>query len=66
MWNFFKYLGRILTDDGKCTCEIKSGFAMAKAAFIKKMALFRRINCINTTSGICHSLWMKCKLYYAR
>ena len=37
---FFKYLGSILTNDGKCTCEIKSRIALAKAAFIKKRALF--------------------------
>ena len=36
----FKYLGSILTNDGKCTCEIKSRIAMAKAAFNKKRALF--------------------------
>jgi hypothetical protein len=35
----FKYLGRMLTNEGKCTCEIKSGIAMAKAAFNKKRAL---------------------------
>ena len=32
----FKYLGSMLTDDGRCTCEIKSMIAMAKAAFNKK------------------------------
>ena len=32
----FKYLGSMLTDDGICTCEIKSRIAMAKAAFNKK------------------------------
>ena len=32
----FKYLGSMLTDDGKCTCEIKSRITMAKAAFNKK------------------------------
>jgi len=37
---FFKYLGRILTKDGRCTCEIKCRIAMAKAAFNKKRALF--------------------------
>ena len=36
----FKYLGSILTNDGRCTCEIKSRIAMAKAAFNKKKALF--------------------------
>jgi hypothetical protein len=36
----FKYLGSILTNDGRCTCEIKCSIAMAKAAFNKKRALF--------------------------
>ena len=36
----FKYLGSMLTDDGRCTCEIKSRIAMAKAAFNKKKNLF--------------------------
>ena len=36
----FKYFGSILTNDGRCTCEIKSRIAMAKAAFNKKKTLF--------------------------
>ena len=36
----FKYLGSILTNDGRCSCEIKSRIAMAKAAFNKKKTLF--------------------------
>jgi len=36
----FKYLGSRLTNDGRCTCEIKSRIAMAKAAFSKKRTLF--------------------------
>jgi hypothetical protein len=36
----FKYLGSMLTNDGRCTCEIKSSIAIAKAAFNKKRALF--------------------------
>jgi len=36
----FKYFGSILTNDGRCTCEIKYRTAMAKAAFNKKRALF--------------------------
>lgn len=36
----FKYLGSMLTNDGRCTCEIKSRIAMAKAAFNKKKNLF--------------------------
>ena len=36
----FKYLGSILTNDGRCTCEMKCRIAMAKAAFNKKRTLF--------------------------
>jgi len=36
----FKYLGSMLTNDGRCTCETKSRIAMAKAAFNKKKTLF--------------------------
>jgi len=36
----FKYLGSILTNDGRCTCEIKCRITMAKAAFNKKKVLF--------------------------
>jgi hypothetical protein len=35
----FRYLDSMLTDDGRCTCEIKSRIAMAKAAFNKKKNL---------------------------
>ena len=37
---YFKYLGSMLTDDGRCTCEIKFRISMAKAAFNKKKNLF--------------------------
>jgi hypothetical protein len=36
----FKYLGSILTNNRRCTCEIKCRIAMAKAAFNKKRTLF--------------------------
>jgi len=36
----FKYLGSMLTNDRRCTREIKSRIAMAKAAFSKKKILF--------------------------
>ena len=35
-----KYLGSILTNYGRCTCEIKCTIAMAKAAFNKKRVVF--------------------------
>jgi hypothetical protein len=37
---YFKYLGSMLTNAGRLTCEIKCRIAMAKAAFNKKRALF--------------------------
>ena len=36
----FKYLCSMLTNDGRCTCEIKSRIAMAKDAFNKKKTPF--------------------------
>jgi len=36
----FKYLGSILTNYGRCTCEIKCRITMAKATFNQKRALF--------------------------
>jgi hypothetical protein len=36
----FKYLGSVLTNDGRYTFEIKSRIAVAKTAFNKKRALF--------------------------
>ena len=32
----FKYLGSMLTNDGRCTCEIKCRIAMTKVAFNNK------------------------------
>jgi len=36
----FKYFGSILTNDGRCTCEIKCMITMAKATFNNKRILF--------------------------
>jgi hypothetical protein len=36
----FKYLGSLLTNNERCTCEIKCRIAMATAAFNKKRTLF--------------------------
>jgi len=36
----FKYLGSMLTEDGRCTCEIKFRIAREKAALSKKKNLF--------------------------
>ena len=47
----FKYLGSILINDGRYTCEIKCRIAMAKTAFNKKRTLF--------TSTLDLELWKK-------
>jgi hypothetical protein len=36
----FIYLGKTLTNDGRCTCEIIFRSAIAKAAFSKRRARF--------------------------
>jgi hypothetical protein len=33
---YFYYLGGVITDDARCTCEIKLRISMAKVAFKKK------------------------------
>jgi len=37
---YFNYLGSIIINDARCTCEIKSSIVMAKAAFNEKKTLF--------------------------
>jgi len=37
---YFNYLGSMITNDARCTCEIKSSNAMVRAAFNKKKAPF--------------------------
>jgi hypothetical protein len=37
---YFNYLDSMITNDARCTREIKSRIAMAKAAFNKKKTLF--------------------------
>jgi hypothetical protein len=38
----FKYLGSILTNDGRCTCEIKCRIAMAKDALTLILLTWRK------------------------
>ena len=38
----FKYLRSMLTNDGRCMCEIKSRIAMAKAVCNKKKTLYQQ------------------------
>jgi len=39
----FKYLGSVLTNYVRCTCEIKSKISMTKSAFSKKKTLFTSV-----------------------
>jgi hypothetical protein len=49
---YFKYLGSMLTNDGRCTCEIKSRIVMAKAAFNKKRTLFTSKNSLELSKKL--------------
>jgi hypothetical protein len=52
----FKYLGSMITNDTKCTREIKARIAMAKAAFNRK-TLFTsklRLRAKEEISGVLH------------
>jgi hypothetical protein len=40
---YFTYLGSMITNDARCTCEIKSRIAMTKAAFHKKKTFHQQI-----------------------
>jgi hypothetical protein len=44
---YFSYLGSMVTNDVRCTREIKSRIAVAKAAFNEKRALFASILDLN-------------------
>jgi hypothetical protein len=37
---YFSCLGSMMTNEARCTCEIKQNTAMAKAAFNRKKILF--------------------------
>jgi hypothetical protein len=54
----FKYLGSMLANDGRCTCEIKCRIAMAKAAFNKKRAL-----CTGTLDWELRKKLVKCYIW---
>jgi len=38
--NYSNYLGSTITNDARCTCEIKSKIAITKGAFNKEKTLF--------------------------
>ena len=52
----FNYLGNILTNDGRCTCEIKCRIVMAKATFNKKRALVTSTLDLESRKKLCY-IW---------
>ena len=61
----FKYLGSMLTNDGRCTCKIKSRIAMAKAAFNKKRAVFTSMLDLKLRKKLVKCYIWSVALYYA-
>ena len=52
----FKYLGSILTNDGRCTCEIKAAFNKKRALFTGTLDLELRkklVKCYIWTTALC-------------
>ena len=61
----FKYMGSMLTNNGKSTFEIKSRIAMAKAAFNIKKNLFTSKMDLNVTKKLVKSYIWSMDLYGA-
>jgi len=55
----------MLTNDGRCTCEIKSRIAMAKVAFNKKKTLFTSKLDLNLRKKLVKCYIWSMALYYA-
>ena len=61
----FKYLGSMLTDGGRCTGEMKSRIALAKAAFNKKKNLFTSTLDLNLRNKLVKCYILSIALYDA-
>ena len=61
----FKYLGSMLTNDGRCTREIKSRISMAKDAFSKTKTLFTSKSDLNLRKKLIKCCIWSVALYYA-
>jgi hypothetical protein len=62
---FFKYLCSMLTNDGRCMCEIKSRISIAKAVFDKKKILFTSKLDLNLTKKLVRCYIWSMTLYGA-
>ena len=61
----FKYLGALVTEDGKCDVEIRSRLAMATDAFNKRKELLSRRMNIDTKKRVVKALVWSVALYGA-
>ena len=59
----FKYLGAILTEDGRCESEIRARIGMAKDAFSKRKELLRRKMSISVKKRIIKTVVWSVALY---
>jgi hypothetical protein len=62
---YFKYLVSIITIDARCTCEIKSRIAMAKAAFNKKKTVHQQFG-LTFKEETCKALHLKHSFVWCR
>jgi hypothetical protein len=54
---YFNYLGSMITNDARCTCEIKARIAMAKAAFNKKNLFTSKLDLILSKKLVKCYIW---------
>ena len=59
----FRYLGSLITSDGRCEQEIKTRIGMAKAAFIKRQELLSKSLCTALRKRMVKSLVWSVALY---
>ena len=62
---YFNYLGSLITNDERCTCEIRSRTSMAKAGFNKKKILFTKLIGLNLRKKIMKCYILSIALYIA-
>jgi len=62
---YFNYLGSMIINDVRCTCEIKSSIVMAKAAFNKKKTPFTSKSGLNLRNKLVKCYTLSITLYRA-
>ena len=62
---YFNYLGSMIINDARCTCEIKSSIVMAKAAVNEKKTLFTSKSDLNLRNKLVKCYTLSIALYGA-